>query len=101
MVAPSCTAASRSPRFAGGWYSAGRIFFAAGRSRLGPRKTMIFCMIHPFSPAFRVHCKDFEPRNNHSHDWYPYLFAGQVNHDDPVETLSAQCFYNKPDIGEE
>src|SRR4030042_3223375 len=101
IVAPSLAAAIRSPRFAGGRYSAGRIFSAADCSRLGPRKTMIFCIVRPLPPPLRVHRKDFEPRNNYPDDRNTDLLTGEVDHDNPVESLFSQCFDDEPDIGEE
>src|SRR5208337_5627986 len=83
-AAPSSVARMRSPRFAGGRYSARRIASAASRSRLGPRKTMIFCIVHPFAAALLVHGKNLEARYDHPHDRDADLFPGQVDDDDLI-----------------
>src|SRR5208337_1355279 len=89
-VAPSSAARMRSPLFAGGRYSAGRIASVASRSRLGPRKTMIFCIVHPLAAALLVHGKDLEARHDHPDDRDTDLFPGQVYDNDPVHALLLQ-----------
>src|SRR5208282_5592745 len=98
ISALSATASRMSPRFAGGRYSVSRIFSAEGRSRLGPRKTMIFGMLYPVPPSFGVHRIDFKARNYYPNDRHAALPPGQVDDDHPVEPLFFQGSDGKLDI---